>query len=330
MKVTIVGAGAMGSLLGHGIAAGGGHEVTLIDLPPRVDRLHEDGGIRVQAEDGTLSLAVPALVTSDFAAPGPQDVVMLATKAHHLPDVAPRLEPLVAADCMVVTLQNGIPWWYCRSLDHPLRDTRLTSLDPDGRIERHVAYERIVGCVAYPAAELRDDGTVVHVEGWRFPVGEIDGGERPRTAALAGLFEDAGFKSRIVSDIRSELWLKAWGSLSINPVSALSRATMVDICTFAPTRELVATMMAEAQQVAESLGVVFRHSIDKRIAGASAVGAHKTSMLQDVEGGRALEFDALVSAVLELARLTGHDTPAIRAVHACTALLNEQLQRAPG
>ncbi len=164
---------------------------------------------------------------------------------------------------------------------------------------------------------------------WRvigFPSVKSTAIERPRTAAIAGMLEDAGFRSRILADIRSELWLKAWGALSINPVSALTRATMVDICTFPPTRALVATMMEEARAIAEALGVTFRHPIEKRIEGARAVGAHRTSMLQDLEAGRAMELDALMSAVLELAALTGHDAPAIRAVHACAALLNEPLR----
>ncbi|MGB5465855.1 MAG: ketopantoate reductase C-terminal domain-containing protein, partial [Sedimenticolaceae bacterium] len=169
---------------------------------------------------------------------------------------------------------------------------------------------------------------VKHVEGNRFPVGELDGQERERTRRLMSLFVEAGFKSRILKDIRSEIWLKAWGALSINPISALSRATMADICTFPPTRALVAKMMREAQLIAEELGASFRHTIEERIEGARKVGHHKTSMLQDVESGRAMELDALMLAILELAELTGHTADAIQSVYACTALLNKQITTA--
>jgi 2-dehydropantoate 2-reductase len=173
------------------------------------------------------------------------------------------------------------------------------------------------------------DGRVRHVEGFGFPVGELDGSIRERTRVLAGLFEDAGFKSRIIDDIRSEIWLKAWGAISINPISALTRATMVDICTFADTRELIVQMMREVQEVAEALGAKFRHTIERRVDGASAVGAHKTSMLQDVESGRALELDALMLAVLQLADLVGIEIPTVKNIYACTALLNKNLLSNP-
>lgn len=324
MRIAIVGAGAMGSLIGHGLARHG-HEVSLIDLAPRIATLRSLGGVVVSDGSGEASRSVPALMTTDFAEPGLQDVVVLATKSQQIDTVAGRLHHLLAPDSMVVTIQNGIPWWYCYRLDHPLRDTRLVSVDPHGTIAAHISADAIVGCVAYPAAEVRADGTVVHVEGDRFPVGELDGAERQRTRDLAGLLQDAGFKSRVITDIRSELWLKAWGALSINPISALTRATMGKICSYPPTRDLVAAMMAEAQEIAAALGVSFRHTIERRIEGARAVGDHKTSMLQDLEAGHPLELDALMGAVLELAELTGHDAPAIRAVHACVALLNEPL-----
>ena len=172
---------------------------------------------------------------------------------------------------------------------------------------------------------MEPDGRVRHVEGWNFPVGELDGSVRERTLVVSGLFKDAGFKSRIIDDIRSEIWLKAWGALSINPVSALTGATIEDICTFTETRELIAQMMREAQEVAEAFGATFRHTIEKRIEGARAVGPHKTSMLQDVENGRPLELDGLMLAVLELAKLAGKEVPTIRNIYACAALLNEKI-----
>lgn len=205
----------------------------------------------------------------------------------------------------------------------------IQCLDPDRVLEKSIHPSQIVGCVAYPAASMGKCGTVRHVAGVRFPVGEIDGVVRERTQKVAGVFEDAGFKSRVLDDIRSEIWLKAWGALSINPISALTRATMEDICSFESTRELIALMMSEAQQVAEAFGATFRHTIEKRIEGARAVGPHKTSMLQDVQNGCALELDAVMLAVSQLADLAGKRVPTIRSIYACVALLNDQMTSLP-
>jgi 2-dehydropantoate 2-reductase len=243
--------------------------------------------------------------------------------------VAENISELTTEKSIIVTIQNGIPWWYLHGLKSDFGASRIQCLDPDGLLERYIDSSQIVGCVAYPAAMMESDGRVRHIKGFRFPVGELDGSVRERTRLLSGLFEDAGFKSRIIDDIRSELWLKAWGAISINPISALTRATMVDICTFAETRELVEKIMLEVQDVAEALGAKFRHTIEKRIDGAAAVGAHKTSMLQDVESGRALELDALMLAVIELADLSGKEVPTVRNMYACTALLNKNLLSAP-
>jgi len=242
-----------------------------------------------------------------------------------LPAVAQGVCEITNDTSVIVTIQNGIPWWYLHGLESNFGASRIQCLDPDGVLQQLIDPSQIVGCVAYPAAMMEPNGRVHHIEGFRFPVGELDGSVRDRTQLLAGLFEDAGFKSRIIDDIRCEIWLKAWGAISINPISALTRATMADICTFPDTRELIVQMMREVQQVAEAFGATFRHTIDKRIDGAAAVGAHKTSMLQDVESGRALELDALMLAVLELADLAGKEIPTIRNIYACTALLNKNL-----
>jgi 2-dehydropantoate 2-reductase len=324
MRVAIFGAGALGSLLGHAFIRAG-RRVTLIDRPERLAAIAASGGLVVEDPTGQRSLARPELSTPSPAAAGIHDVVFLATKAHDLPEIAGSLAPLLGPQSCCVTVQNGIPWWYFHGLDHRLAGTRLAAVDPDGLLARHVDASRVVGCVAYPAAILRPDGTAKHVEGGRFPVGEPDGQERARTRDLVQLFVDAGFRSRALPDIRAEIWLKALGALSINPISALTRATMEDICTFPPTRALVAEMMREARDIAEALGVSLRHSIEHRIEGARAVGQHKTSMLQDVEHGRRMELDALVLAVLELAELTGCKADAIRHVYACAALLDAQL-----
>ena len=242
-----------------------------------------------------------------------------------MPAVARQLSELTDTNSTIVTIQNGIPWWYLQGLKLDIGTSRIQCLDPDGLLEQFIDSSQIVGCVAYPAATMDAAGRVQHVEGYRFPVGELDGSVRERTQVLAELFAEAGFKSRVIDDIRSEIWLKAWGAVSINPISALTRATMVDICTFPDTRILVEQIMREVQELAEALGATFRHTIEKRINGAQAVGAHKTSMLQDVENGRALELDALMLAVLQLADLAGVEVPTVRNIYACTALLNEGL-----
>ena len=324
MRVAIVGAGAMGTLLGHGFCKGG-HEVTVIDLPERVSQLESTGKLAVVSPDGSESEVTPYQITSDYEHPGQQNIVILATKSQDLPAVAQNVNSILGGEPTVVTIQNGIPWWYLQTLPQPFGDARITCLDPDGVLEKNFAPSSIVGCVAYPAATLDANGRAHHIEGFRFPVGEVAGAARERTHIVANLFESSGFKSRVIDDIRSEIWLKAWGALSINPVSALTGATMEQICSYKETRNLIAEMMREAQDVAEALGATFRHTIEKRIEGARAVGAHKTSMLQDVERGRALELDGLMVAVLELAELVDKQVPAIRNVYACTALLNESL-----
>lgn len=324
VRVAIVGAGAMGTLLGQGLCRGG-HHVSVVDLPERIFQLRAAGQLEVISTDGSVRAASPALLTSDFSKIERVDAVILATKSQDLPAVADKLAAIIDHATVIVTIQNGIPWWYLQGLTHDFGAARIKCLDPDGVLEQFISPTQIVGCVAYPAACMEADGRVRHVEGWNFPVGELDGTVRDRTQSVASLFETSGFKSRVIDDIRAEIWLKAWGALSINPISALTRSTMEEICTFPETRNLVATMMREAQVVAEAFGVSFRHTIEKRIEGARAVGAHRTSMLQDVEAGRSLELDSLMGAVLELADLAGKEVPTIRNIYACTALLNERL-----
>jgi 2-dehydropantoate 2-reductase len=324
MQIAIVGAGAMGTLLGHRFCKAG-HDVSLLDLESRISQIRSSGKLIVVSPDGTESAVSPTLATTDYSEAGIQDVVFLATKSQDLPAVARQLSELTDSNSTIVTIQNGIPWWYLHGLKSDIGTSRIQCLDPDGLLEQFIDSSRIVGCVAYPAATIDAAGRSQHVEGYRFPVGELDGSVRERTQVLAQLFAEAGFKSRVIDDIRSEIWLKAWGAVSINPISALTRATMVDICTFPDTRNLVEQIMREVQELAEALGATFRHTIEKRINGAQAVGAHKTSMLQDVENGRSLELDALMLAVLQLADLAGVEVPTVRNIYSCTALLNEGL-----
>jgi 2-dehydropantoate 2-reductase len=207
----------------------------------------------------------------------------------------------------------------------PHQGRRLDSVDPDGRIAAAIEPERVIGSVVYPAAELLQPGVVRVIEGNRFTLGEPDGSRSPRIETLSRALMAAGFKAPVSKDIRGEIWVKLWGNLSFNPISALTHATLQDICRFPPTRARAAAMMTEARAVGEALGVQFRIGLDQRIAGAEAVGAHKTSMLQDVEHGRTLELEALVGAVIELGRITGVATPTIEAVYAATALLGRTL-----
>jgi 2-dehydropantoate 2-reductase len=324
VRACVFGAGAMGCLVG-GRLIGAGAEVTLIDQAHRVAQLRADGLWLVTPEGEKREYQPFRVLEADScAAAEAQDLVVLAVKAYDLPAVAAQVPSWCGPDTVILTLQNGIPWWYFHGHHGPLSGTRLRALDPDGVIERRIDRSRVIACIPYPAAEVLPDGSVKHVEGIGLPVGELDGSSTERVTRVAAILEAAGFKSRVLDDVRSETWLKAWGNLSFNPISALTGATMEDICRFGPTRALAASMMAEAQQVAEAVGARFRVSIEKRIRGAEAVGAHKTSMLQDLEAGRRLETDALVGAVIEIAELVGVEVPSIRAVHAAVTLLERK------
>ncbi len=324
MKICIVGAGAIGGMLGVELVLSG-EDVTFICRGPNLAAAREYG-IRLILEDGTKRQAYPVIATDRIAAAGVQDVVILAMKAHQVADVAGEVRSLFKDDTTVVTMQNGIPWWYFQGLPGPYQGTRIEAVDPGGVIASSIDFHRVIGCVVYPAAEMIAPGVTRHVEGNRFSVGELDGAETPRVKMISELFRKAGFKSPVVNDIRSEIWLKLWGNVSFNPMSALCHATLVDICQFPPTRLLAAMMMEETQAIGQKLGVHFRVSLDRRIAGAEGVGKHKTSMLQDVENGRVLELDALVGAVVELGRITSTPTPHIDAVYACASLLAKTLQ----
>jgi len=225
-------------------------------------------------------------------------------------------------------MQNGIPYWYFYRHGGPYQGRAVSAVDPEGVCLRLIPPERVIGCVVYPAAMLVAPGLIRHIEGDRFPVGEPDGSASERVRSVSECLVRAGLKAPVLEDIRAEIWLKLWGNLTFNPISALTRATLVDICQYPPTRKLAAAMMSEAQAVANKLGITFRLPIERRIAGAERVGAHKTSMLLDLEGGRALETDALLGSVLELARLTGTEAPAMETVYALTKLLGKPSEAA--
>ena len=319
MKICVVGAGAIGGLLGARLAAAG-EDVTLIARGAHLEAIRTRG-LEVTMNDDSVVHASDVACTGDMKECGPQDLVILGVKAHQIAPIVGDLPALFGPETLVLTTQNGIPWWYFQRHGGPLDGTVLDSLDPGGTIAGAIAPERIIGCIAYPAAELSAPGRIRHIEGTRFPVGELHGAVTDRVNALSETLQRAGFKAPVLENIRSEIWLKAWGNLSFNPISALTHATLVDICRFPPSRDLAAQMMTEAQEVAGKLGISFRVPLEKRIVGAERVGKHKTSMLQDAEVGKALETEALIGAVVELGRLTETPTPSIDAVYALTRLL---------
>ena len=325
MRVCVVGAGAIGGLLAVRMAASG-CVVSVVARGEHLDAIRRDG-LRLREIDGP-DLVADVVASDDFAEIGPHDVVILALKAHQIAAVADELGHLYGPDTVVVPVQNGIGWWYFERHGGPHDGRRLQTLDPDGVLASTVPAERIVGCIAYPAAEKIGPGVIRHVEGDRFPVGELDGTKSDRCRAVAASLSEAGFTSRVLADIRSHLWVKAWGNLAFNPISALTGATLAGICRNEATRELAATMMNEAAEIARRLGVRLRITVDQRIAGAEKVGEHKTSMLQDVEAGRPLEVDPLVGVFVELGELTDVPTPTISSVYALVTLLNRRLQAA--
>lgn len=328
MKFAVVGAGAIGGYLGAKLALAG-EEVTFIARNRNLEAIRANG-FKLILEDGREEHAATAKAVQHMAEAGPQDVVLLTVKAHQVGDLLPDLRALFGPNTMVVTMINGIPWWYFHKLPGAHEGLGLDSVDPGGRLAAHIEPERIIGSVVYPAAELVAPGVVKLIEGNRFTLGELDGSRSERITALSEVMMRAGFKAPVAKDIRSEIWVKLWGNLSFNPISALTHATLEDICRYPATRALASRMMTEAQGVAEALGVRFKITLEQRIAGAEAVGAHKTSMLQDVEHGRALELEALVGSVVELGRITGQPTPTIEAVYAATSLLGRSLAAQQG
>jgi len=328
MKIAIIGAGAIGGYVGVKLALAG-QDVTFI---VRGANLHaiRGSGMKLIMADGSEHVAANVKATDDYAQAGPQDLVVLAVKAHQVEAIARDLPKLLGPETAVVTMQNGIPFWYFHRHGGPHEGSAVRSVDPHGTLAQLIPPGRVIGCVVYPAAELLRPGVVRHIEGDRFPLGELDGSASERVTRISEAFTAAGFKAPVLDNIRSEIWLKLWGNLTFNPISSLTHSTLVDICQYAPSREVAANMMREAQAVAHKLGIEFRVSLEKRIAGAEKVGKHKTSMLQDIEAGRAPEVDALVGSVAELGRLTHTPTPYIDTVFALVKLLAKSMGEAGG
>ncbi len=327
MKCAVVGAGSVGGYLGVRLVLAG-EDVTFVARGANLAAIASNG-FKLIEEDGTERVA-RNVRTARINEAGPHDVVLLAVKAHHVPAVAAEMTGLIGPNTVVVTLQNGIPWWFFYKWGGNYEGRAIRSVDPDGTISKHIPNERIVGTVVYFASEIVAPGVVKVAEGNRLALGEPDLSTSDRCQQLSATFVRSGFKSPVVADLRGEIWLKLWGNMVFNPISALTHATLVDICQFPLTRSLAVAMMTEAQTIAEKLGIHVRLGIERRIAGAESVGKHKTSTLQDVEAGRPLELDALIGSVVELGRLTQTPTPATDAVYACASLLGKRLTEEKG
>lgn len=316
MKICIFGAGAIGGYMGAKLAQAGA-QVSLVARGPHLAAMQANGLTLIE-ESARSTVAVSA--SADPAELGIQDYVIVTLKAHSVPPVVAKMAPLIGPDTTIVSGVNGVPWWYFHKHGGPLEGTRLASVDPGDAQWNGFGPDRVLGCVVYPAAEVSEPGVIHHIEGNRFSLGEPDGSKSERATRLSVALQAAGLKAPVRPRIRDEIWVKLWGNLSFNPISALTCATLDVLCTDPGTRAVARSMMLEAQAIAEKLGVKFPIDVDRRIDGGAAVGAHRTSMLQDLDAGRPMEIDALVTSVQELGRLTETPTPAIDTVLALVQL----------
>jgi len=326
VKICIYGAGAIGGYLAVGLSSVEGVELSLVARGAHLAAMR-DRGLKLLI--GGKERVFRPRATDNPGDLGPQDYVIIGLKAYQAWEVAEHMVPLLGPGSAVVTAQNGMPWWYMHGLKGPYRNVHLHSVDPDDRQWNTIGPERAIGCIVYPATEIVEPGVVKHIYGNKFSFGEPDGTVSPRCQRLADLFKAGGFDAPVLDDIRSEIWLKLWGNLCFNPVSALTRATLDIVTTEPGLRQLSYNMMTEAQEIATRLGASFRVDIERRINGAARVGAHRTSMLQDLEKGRPLEIDALLTSVQELARLVEVPTPYIDAVLSLVQQLGRSLQLYP-
>ena len=311
MRICIFGAGAIGGYLAARLADVKGIELSLVARGPHLAAIQANGLRLIEDGDESVHSVTAAADASEL---GVQDVVIIALKAHSVGPALPAIMPLIGPNTAVVTAQNGIPWWHFHRFGGALEGTRVESVDPDGRIWDEIGPEKAIGCVVYPAAEIEKPGVIRHVEGTRFPLGEPSGEKTERITTISKALIAAGLRAPVRSDIRKDIWVKLWGNLSFNPISALTGATLEAICTDEGTRSVARAMMVEAETIATKIGLKMPVDVDRRIAGAQEVGAHKTSMLQDLETGRPMEIDALVAAVQELGRKTDTPTPVIDTV----------------
>jgi 2-dehydropantoate 2-reductase len=322
MKICIYGAGAIGGYMAV-LLKNSGADVSVIARGEHLQAIKKNG-LKLVMEGQELVAEMPA--TSDPAELGPQDYVISTLKAHQAWETAEQMKPLLGANTAVVTAQNGVPWWYFYGIPGQFTNMRLESVDPGDRQWQAIGPERVIGCTVYPATEVVEPGVVKHIYGNAFGLGEPNRKETDRLKTLASVFETGGLKPRVYPEIRNDIWLKLWGNLCFNPISALTRATLDVIATDPATRSVARNMMVEAERIGRRLGVHFRIDIERRITGAANVGAHRTSMLQDLERGRPLELDALLTSVQEMARIVDLDTPYID----CVLGLTQQMGRVAG
>lgn len=316
MKICIFGAGAIGGYMGAKLAEAGA-DVSLVARGPHLAAMQANGLTLIE-ESGTKNL--PVTVSDNPADLGPQDYVIVTLKAHSVPPVVDKMQPLIGKGTTIVSGVNGVPWWYFHKSGGDLEGTRLTSVDPGNAQWDGFGPDNVLGCVVYPAAEVIEAGVIKHIEGNRFSLGEPSGEKSERAMALSKALSAAGLKAPVRPKIRDEIWVKLWGNLSFNPISALTHATLDVLCTEPGTRDVARNMMLEAQTIAEKLGVKFPIDVDRRIQGGADVGAHRTSMLQDLDANRPMEIDALVGSVQELGRVTQTPTPTIDTVLALVQL----------
>lgn len=317
MKICIFGAGAIGGYMAAKLAQARA-DVSIVARGPHLAAIQAKG--LTLLEEGGEPVTVQVRASAQPADLGPQDYVIVTLKAHSVPPVVGAMRPLIGPGTTIVSGVNGVPWWYFHKIGGPLEGTRLHSVDPGNVQWDGFGPDRVLGCVVYPAAEVTEPGTIRHIEGNRFSLGEPDGSKSDRAVALSQALQAAGLKAPVRPRLRDEIWVKLWGNLSFNPISALTHATLDVLCTDPGTRDVARRMMIEAQEIAEKLGVTFPIDVERRIDGGAAVGAHRTSMLQDLDAGRPMEIDALVGSVQELGRITGTPTPTIDAVFALIAL----------
>ncbi|MBT8549263.1 2-dehydropantoate 2-reductase [Polynucleobacter paneuropaeus] len=329
MKICVIGGGgAIGGYLAVMLARAG-NEVTVVARGATLAAIQERGLALIMDDQPEPLIAQVKAVEKITDVKNP-DLVILAVKAHQVEPIVDDLAKIMGPNTILIPMQNGIPWWYFQKLAGPFQDHSVETVDAGGKAKKAINPENIIGCVVYPATFTQAPGVIRHVEGNRFPIGELNGQVTERIQAVSEVMVAAGFKSPVLEDIRSEIWLKLWGNMTFNPISSLTHGTLEGICQYPLTRELARSMMAEAQTIAEKLGVTFRVDIERRIAGAEKVGKHKTSMLQDLEAGRSLEVDALLGSVIELGKITDTPTPCLNSVYALTKYLDENVQASKG
>lgn len=310
MKVCIYGAGAIGGYVGVQLKRAG-VDVSLVARGAHLEAMKRNG-LKLLIEDEERVEHIPC--SDNPAELGPQDYVIVALKAHSVPGVVDAMQPLLGNDTAVVTAVNGVPYWYYYKHGDQLEGRTLESVDPGGKQWNGLRPERAIGCIVYPATEVVEPGVIKHVYGDKFPLGEPSGEITDRVTKLSEAFAAGGLRAPVLPNIRDEMWLKLWGNLCFNPISALTHATLDVIASDPGTRAVAKAMMLEAQEIAVQSGVNFRVGVERRIDGAGAVGAHKTSMLQDLERSRAMEIDPLVTVVQEMGKLAGIPTPTIDVV----------------